>query len=579
MTGMRWLRVVLGIAALSAGAMAQGELSVAPVNPEFERWQAGKSADTGRFGLIPSPMDWSHLERYMDAKADPPASYSLRALGQVTPVRNQYDCGSCWTFAACGALEGWLVRSGGGLWDFSENHIKNTHGFDAGHCSGGNVDMAIAYLARGSGPLNEADDPYNPLSVTGPLPGAARQFFMTGSRYFALGTGGDRSAIQTALMTHGALYVRMVWNDNAYNAATNTYYYTGDGSGPGDGGHAVTLVGWDNAKAVPGAPGPGAWLIKNSWGSGWGDGGYFHISYYDDQAVKEATAFPDLAPQDAYGRIYQYDPYGVFSGLGGSSETAFAANVFTAAADEEITAVGTYAIVPGTQLQITVYRSGYAGGFSNPSGMTTATVADAGYALVPLSAAVPVTAGQPFSVVIRYTTPGYLYPLPIELRVIGYCSAASAAPGQSYYSTNGVTFTDVTGADSNANVCIKAYAGHDGTAPTAVIFGVSQVMAGSPLTLRAQTSGTTGTVSYQWRKGAADIPGEVGSTLHFDAVNDTHAGVYRVAVTDGGKAVTVSDPFVVEVLAPGALSVANAAGLALMVSLMGLLGLRRVRRA
>ena len=92
-------------------------------------------------------------------------------------------------------------------------------------------------------------------------------------------------------------------------------------------------------------------------------------------------------------------------------------------------------------------------------------------------------------------------------------------------------------------------------------------------------TGTTGTVSYQWRKGASDLSGETASTLHFDAVNATHAGVYRVQVTDGSKAVTVSDPFVVEVLAPGSLSAANAAGLALMVSLMGLLGLRRVRRA
>lgn len=580
MSGIKRVWAVFGaVCLLAAGALAQGAPGLSPLNPAFEAWQAGKSADAGH-GYLPSPVDWSHLAPFMAGKADPPASYNLRTLGFVTPVKNQSVCGACWSFAACGVLEAWLKRFEATTWDFSENHMKNTHGFDWSSCDGGNNDIANAYLTRGTGPLNEVDDPYVPTAQTPPAPGAAVQKLLTRSRVFSLGTGGDRTAVKNALMEHGALSIPMTWNDAAYDDATDTYYYSGDGMQPGDGGHMVTLVGWDDAKAVPGAPGPGAWYCKNSWSSGWGDGGYFHISYHDTQAISEAYAFTDIAAPTAYGRVYQHDPLGMTSGFGYTGlGVIFGASVFTAAETGEIAAVGTYARVPGMQLQITVYRGGYSNGFSNQAATVSTTADDAGYLIVPLPAPVAFTAGQLFSVVVRYTAAGYDYPLPIEARIPGYSTAAAASTGQGYFSDSGVFYQDMTSAYANASVCIKAYAKSTAVTPEAVIYGTSTVESGDPLTLRAVTTGTTGTVSYQWRKGASDLSGETASTLHFDAVNATHAGVYRVQVTDGSKAVTVSDPFVVEVLAPGSLSAANAAGLALMVSLMGLLGLRRVRRA
>jgi Cysteine protease len=383
-----------------------------------------------------------------------PASYDLRTMGIVSPVKDQGSCGSCWTFGTFGCLEGWLLKSGKGLRDFSEEHLKDYHGFDPTPCAGGNEYMSTAYLARWCGPLNESDDPYFPDETRRPSNGLI-QNKLTSELIFSTSAN-----IKNALMNYGAGYVTMYYVASSYNATTNTYYYKGTSAT----NHAVTLVGWDDNKAVSGAKTPGAWLIKNSWGAAWGNQGYFWISYLDSKAVKYAVFF-QTADTSTYANNYQYDPLGYCTSVGyGTSTTAWAANVFTAKGNEDLMAVSFYAVAQNMTYQVSVYHSFNGTTFSNQLGTTSGSI-NAGYQTIILPSKISLAKGDTFGIVVKFS--GSTYPVPMEDVYAGYSSAATSQPGESFVSNTGTSFTDLTTSFPKANVCIKGFTTNRNSPPQA----------------------------------------------------------------------------------------------------------------
>jgi len=193
-------------------------------------------------------------------------AFDWRTLQKVTPVRDQDGCGSCWAFGTLGAYEGSdLLRNGGspaGL-DTSEQDILSCSG--AGHCTGGW--WAFNYVIS-TGAATEAAYPYT-ASDSACNTSVARPYRATAWGY-VIPSGGIPSVTQmkTALCEHGPLAVS-VWVSDAFQAYTGGVFnenITSQGIN-----HAITLVGWDDAKK--------AWLIKNSWGPNWGMQGYMWISY------------------------------------------------------------------------------------------------------------------------------------------------------------------------------------------------------------------------------------------------------------------------------------------------------------
>ncbi|MEW5825453.1 MAG: lectin like domain-containing protein, partial [Candidatus Bipolaricaulota bacterium] len=470
------LLTALGVAAHAAPPTR------APLNPEFVEAQAhldpmGLSEITEEgyvLGLLPSPLDLSHMTGRPIGVLSPngmrgfPSTYDLRTLGRLTAVRDQGSCGACWSFAAMASLESWLLTDGAGTWNLSESNLKECHGFDWTPCEGGNSTIAMAYFARQDGPVSEADDPYRDYAVGcspgHPLQKAVGETLLIPDRSGPL----DNDAIKQAVTTYGAVATEIYWSSTAYSSTNRAYYYSGSAVP----NHGVAIVGWNDAysrtlfRTSP--PGDGAWIVRNSWGIGWGDGGYFYASYYDTKIGTGNAVFVN-AEDPVAGTLYEYDPLGWVTNWGYSTNTAWGANIFTAAENGTLVAVGTYASTVDTEYVVQIRSSLNGTILASQTGTWTL----AGYHTVDLDTPVPVTAGQTFVAVVRYTTPGYSYPVPAECYEAGYSSAAFASPGQSYISSNGSTWSDIVNAtwgDPTCNVCIKAFATDSGSSDDPVAY-------------------------------------------------------------------------------------------------------------
>ncbi len=451
----------------------------APLNPAFVEYMNARArgqvvtqtADGHPLGLIPSPhyIPVQAQESLLSAGvlAALPAAYDLRTQSKLTAVRNQGNCGTCWAFATYGSLESFYKP--GEAFDFSENDMVNNHGFYTGgdpYDYGGNIDMSAAYLARWDGPVNEADSPYVCKGTSGT--GLTVRKHVQNVIYLPVrASATDNAAIKQAVMTYGAVYVSLYYGDAYFNSLNNSYYC--GTNMPHN--HAVCIVGWDDGyskgkfKQVP--SGNGAFIVRNSWGASWGESGYFYVSYYDrniGRAYSSATydaAAVTGEPVTNHTTIYDYDPFGWVGNEGiGTSTTYWGANIFTAANNNPLTAVGFYASVPGMSYQVKVYTSPTSGPITGTkridfSGSTTY----AGYYTVDLPSSVSLTSGQKFSVVIQFTTPGLEYPVPVEYAYSNWSPDATANPGESWLSSNGTTWTDAQYTDPTMNVCIKAYGG------------------------------------------------------------------------------------------------------------------------
>ncbi|NLG36127.1 MAG: hypothetical protein GX548_12320, partial [Lentisphaerae bacterium] len=458
-----------------------GEIGRAPLNPAFVEYMEEVAAASelktdgvkeNALGWKPSPVDLSHLrdEPVVLTKGAKTfaASFDLRTEGKLTSVKNQNPYGTCWAHATYASMESALLP--GETNDFSENHLVNLHGFDWGFDDGGNGVVSMAYLTRWEGPVNEADDPYpDEGGSTGAEP--VRRHVQEVLLIPAKSGPTNNDAIKQALQDYGAVYVNYYHHDSYYHSTNASYYYAGGSNG----NHAVAIVGWNDNypsnqfNSV--APGNGAYIVKNSWGTGWGESGYFYVSYHDTVfAYDELFVFHDAGSTSNYSRVYDYDPLGWVNSIGtGSGTTFWGANLFTAEADEDLAAVGFYAVSADTDYEIYIYKGITAG--APRSGMLAASESGtglaAGYGTIALSTNVGLTNGQRFSIVLKLTTPDTTYPQAFEYALAGYSSAAGASAGQSYYSSSGSSWTDLTTFESTANLCIKGYAASAEAPPSA----------------------------------------------------------------------------------------------------------------
>ena len=426
------------------------------------------------------------------AAADPlPASWDSRDHGWVTPVKDQGGLGTCWAFASCAAMETQLLKSGRGEFDLSEKNMANLSGYEQSVDAGGNFDMAAAYLLRWGGAVMETNDVYASTAAT-----------WTGSPALAPavhvqnlvlvpqmdGTDGTASGYKSAIREFGAVATTIKWS--TYNESSNTYY-NATGSTPD---HAVTVIGWDDG--FPGtafrktAPRDGAWLIKNSWGTDYGDGGYYWVSYCDASfgTLMDGVVFIIAEEDENYDVVRGYDSLGFIYDVSSTypaDELArydLQASVFTSAWGEELAAVGVYSTVYPNAYEISVYTNVAKGASSPVEGGALActqsgVLAHAGFTTIRLDAAIALADTNAFAVVYRQTGAerstcvcctyiDYAYPTNAPGNCyVGYATEAGTnAWLDAYYEADRVDKTD----DGWA-MCIKAYTRIAGGVPSSEV--------------------------------------------------------------------------------------------------------------
>ncbi|MGB6867807.1 MAG: lectin like domain-containing protein [Candidatus Aminicenantaceae bacterium] len=471
--------ILCGITLFSHQDFADNDppLLQAPMNPKFLKYIEDQekgiggvtyTSDGHPLGFIPDLLDLKYLDTthfddqsYFDVSAIP-KSYDLRTKNKLPPVRNQGPCGSCWAFATMAAMESSLLPSQ--KRDFAEQHLIDKHGFKWGPCKGGNINMALAYLTRWAGPLNESDLPYEYaafMSETDPNKHVQNVIYIPPKS-----ESSDNKKIKEAVRKYGAVYTTMYYDpDHLYY---DPVYYSYYNPSVEKGGHGVTIVGWqDNFdknkfKEIP--PGNGAFIVRNSWGPDWGEDGYFYVSYHDPYfaAMGWNAAFKKPESVSNYKEFYEYDPSGLTNCLGyPPTSKAWFANIFNAQSNTPLKAVSFYAIGTTSKYKIFIYTNVET---NDPISGTLARkksgrLTSPGYYTIRFNN-VRLSQYEKFSVVVKLETPGWEYPIPAEMPVKGFTKNVKAKNGQSFISSDGKSWADLVKITSfkNTNVCLKAFA-------------------------------------------------------------------------------------------------------------------------
>lgn len=229
-------------------------------------------------------------------------------VSYTAPILNQGSCGSCVAFAAVTTMETQMNitrNTPSSPWAFSPQHLFSCGG---GACEKGwQPYMAAEYLKK-TGVADENCFPYQSgtsgqdVACTQACSTAAQRTEKIANYTMPTFFFVNAEAMKTALQKGPLMTVMYVYEDFLFYKGGVYKHTTGNLAG----GHAVTLVGWNDEDK--------AWIVKNSWGDGWGENGYFRISYDDSSGVGSQSYLFEVGQPNGYVTLGGLRDYAVLSG-------------------------------------------------------------------------------------------------------------------------------------------------------------------------------------------------------------------------------------------------------------------------
>ncbi|MGD8454598.1 MAG: C1 family peptidase [Phycisphaerae bacterium] len=238
-------------------------------------------------GFIPDSYVGEIPMEEFDSSRSLPAAYDWRNEVGLVPVRHQGGCGSCWAFSTVGALEYNILIHDGYVVDLSEQWLVSCNSDEWG-CGGGwyghDYHQWKPDPCGDFGAVPEEAFPYQAAEVPCDCPYEHSYWIASWGSIQA-----NVTAMKQAILKYGPISVAVA-TDGPFHAYTGGVF---NSCAATEINHAVVLVGWDDNQG----PG-GVWIMRNSWGPGWGEGGYMRIPYGCNRIGYNPTFIKYYGPQN-----------------------------------------------------------------------------------------------------------------------------------------------------------------------------------------------------------------------------------------------------------------------------------------